>query len=305
MLVYVRGSGGVTQRSIAWVDRQGRQEPVRGIAPGEYRSVSVGPGGRQIALEDAADSGGRIWTYDVARATRNVLTSGGDDRNPIWSADGKRIVFSSRRDGTPGLFSINADGTGAVIRIATVPDATDVWPHSWSHDGTLLAVAQTTKTSADIVAVTADGKVSTMFGTALIESHPAISPNNEWLGYVAVRDGGPDVFVERYPALGDRRTLPRDPGILPLWARDNRELFYFDPGRREMMSVAVTGGTFASPTTLFTVPMYQLTGWRTYDVMPDGRFVMILRSGDGQTASPTPIVAQNWGETLKRVVPVK
>ena len=71
------------------------------------------------------------------------------------------------------------------------------------------------------------------------------------------------------------------------------------------MSVPVMGASFGTPTTLFKVPLFQLLGWRPYDLMPDGRFVMILRPVDDDAATPTPVVAQNWGETLKRLVPVK
>jgi serine/threonine-protein kinase len=302
-LVYIRGSSGSSQRSIAWVDRTGRQEAVPGIAPGEYRSLRVGPGGRQIALEDGGEGRGKIWTYDVARATRNTLTSGADDRNPIWSPDGKRIVFGSRRDGKPGVFAINADGTGSIDLIATIPDAVEVWPQSWSRDGkTLLVALAMPKTSGDIVAVTADGKVTPVLATEMIETQGIVSPNDEWMAYMVVRDGRPDVFVERYPALGDRQTVSTDGGMLPLWSPGSRELFYFHPGRRELLSVSLTGGTFTPPKNLFQAPLYQFTGWRTYDLMPDGRFVMILR--EAETATPVAIVAQNWGETLKRLVPV-
>jgi hypothetical protein len=144
--------------------------------------------------------------------------------------------------------------------------------------------------------------VETRLGTAAIETHPAISPNNQWLAYMALRDGTPDIFIERYPTLGDRRTLSSGGGILPMWSSDNRELFYFRPGVRELMSVPVMGASFGTPKTMFKAPLYQLLGWRTYDLMPDGRFVMILRPDDGEAATPAPIVAQNWGETLKRLV---
>ncbi len=305
-LVYVGGSSNGSQRAIAWVDGTGQQEIVPGLPTSEYRSVRAGPGGLQIALEDGPDGGGRISTYDIGRATRNTLTSGGDARNPMWSPDGKRIVFASRRDGKSGIFAINADGTGSVDLLAAIPDAVELWPHSWSSDGrTLLVATVTARTSADIVAVTPDGKVNTLLGTTLIETHPAVAPNSEWLAYMVVRDGTPDIFVERYPSLGDRRTLSTRGGMLPLWAHDNRELFYFHPGRREMMSIPVMGGNFGSPKMLFNVPLFQFTGWRTYDLMPDGRFIMILRPIDGEAATPAAIVAQNWGQTLKRLVPVK
>jgi hypothetical protein len=45
------------------------------------------------------------------------------------------------------------------------------------------------------------------------------------------------------------------------------------------------------------------TGFRPYDVGPDGRFVVIRTVGDA--AAPDLVVVQHWSDELKRLVPVK
>ena len=41
-----------------------------------------------------------MWVHDLARHTLSRLTSGWDNLSLTWTPDGKRIVFSSNREGT-------------------------------------------------------------------------------------------------------------------------------------------------------------------------------------------------------------
>ena len=58
---------------------------------------------------------------------------------------------------------------------------------------------------------------------------------------------------------------------------------------------------------LFEGPYVIDSGYPSYDVAPDGRFLM-MRSGDAATADDQPppqvVLVQNWFEELKRLVPV-
>ena len=51
------------------------------------------------------------------------LTYGpGNDDDPVWSDDGRDIVFSSQRAGAFNLYAQAADGTGTANRLTTSPD---------------------------------------------------------------------------------------------------------------------------------------------------------------------------------------
>jgi serine/threonine-protein kinase len=319
-LVYVEGGGDSSKRTVAFVDGDGTSEPVPGVPLAQYRSLSVGPGGRKIAFEDSDEGSGRLWTYDVANGTRTPLTSGPeDDRNPMWMRNSRRIVFSSNRGGSFGIFAINDDGTGSVDRLASVSDALELWPYSWANDGrTLLAVAVRNTTSADVVAVTiADGKVTPLLASSSVETQPVVSPNGQWLAYMVLRDGRPAVNVERYPSLGDRRTVSTGVGMLPRWSADSTELYFFDPTSRDVMAVPASGlpQVFGRAKALFKTPLYQLRAWRTYDMMPNGRFVMIQATGGMDASNPgarsltatsaLPMVWQHFSEELRKRVPVQ
>ena len=78
--------------------------------------------------------------YDWARDTLTQLTfDAGNDRFPVWTPDGKRIVFGSDRakQGVINLYWVNADGTGEPTRLTDSPNQQQ--PVSWHPSGKFLA----------------------------------------------------------------------------------------------------------------------------------------------------------------------
>ena len=138
----------------------------------------------------------------------------------------------------------------------------------------------------------------------------AVSPNGRWMAYTSDVSGRFEIYVKRYPELGNRQLISTGGGRIPLWSRDGQELFFASLDGRQMLAVPVQSGTTlvaGRPQVLFELPMLVATaGNRPYDIAPDGRF-LIIRSGQadvpGGTASNI-ILVQNWFEELKRLVPV-
>ena len=139
----------------------------------------------------------------------------------------------------------------------------------------------------------------------------AVSPNGRWMAYQSTRSGRVEIYVERYPERGNLQKISTDGGRLPLWSRDGRGLFFSSPDGRQMFTVAVQSGTTFLPgrqRVLFEDSMLaQATGFRPYDIAPDGRFVIIRRSQAKEVGSPESnlMLMQNWFEELKRLVPTK
>ena len=140
-LVFMPGGedAGSVARSLVWVDRNGREQPI--AAPGRsYALPRLSPDGKRVAL-DIRDQENDIWIWDLERETLTKLTSNpGADAWPIWTPDGTRIVYTSSRDGlAPNLFWQPADFTGTPERLSTsaVPSQA---PHSFTTDGKSLVV---------------------------------------------------------------------------------------------------------------------------------------------------------------------
>lgn len=98
-LAYVPGiSAKAVRRTLVWVDRQGREEPIA-APPRPYIYPRLSPDGTQIAL-DIAEENRDIWVWDLARGTLTRLTfDPTPDLAPVWTPDGRRIIFSSDRGG--------------------------------------------------------------------------------------------------------------------------------------------------------------------------------------------------------------
>lgn len=93
------------------------------------RTPSVSPDGSRIAFTH----GGQIWLVPATGGEARALTSDQFySHHPVWSPDGQRIAFASRRHGNDDVFVMPAEG-GAVTRL-TYHSAHDV-PQAFSPDG--------------------------------------------------------------------------------------------------------------------------------------------------------------------------
>ena len=120
-----------------------------------------------------------------------------------------------------------------------------------------------------------DRAVAPLLVSAFNESNPAVSPDGVWVAYRSDESGRNEVYVERFPDLGDRLRISTDGGTAPLWSHDGTELYYRE-GRAVMAVPVETGDSFTAgpPETLFEGPYLDDLA-RNYDLAPDGRFLMI------------------------------
>ena len=96
-LVYVPAAGTQTPRSLVWVDRKGKETPIRRRCACTT-SPRLSPDGTRVALT-IRDQENDIWIWDLdAGGPLTRLTfDPGIDASPVWTPDGQRIVFASQR----------------------------------------------------------------------------------------------------------------------------------------------------------------------------------------------------------------
>ena len=312
-LVYRPASGGGgLQRTLVWVDREGREEPLL-APPAPYDAPSISPDGRYVAVEVRDPENADVMVYDLQRDTPTRLTfDPGRDRSPLWSPDGRRVLFASGRDGTTNVYAKAADGTGPVERVTT--SDTNQWPSSWSADGQTLVVTDNPGAQWDVhvIALGAENRTEgLMIETEFFEAFPDVSPDGRWIAYASNESGQFEVWVRPFPNVDDGRwQISRDGGISPVWAPSGRELFFRVVASGDMMVVAVeTEPTFSpgNPEVLFAAPYRRSTPTRSrpWDVAQDGRFLMIKESASGEEigAGPDIVVVENWFEELTQRVP--
>ena len=311
-LVYVSGGGGAAgpQRSLVWVDREGSETPLDSPVLG-YTRPRVSPDGTRVAVDVGAGGTADIWIHDLERGTEAILTTDATaDRAPLWTPDGERVVFYSNRDGG-GLFSKLVDTPGEADLVMTVREGTTfIEAGAWSADGRTLVFWDRGAAPPDIGLLSMEGDPASelLLATESVEAGPSISPDGNWIAYASDETGQPEVYVQRFPGLGDKLPISTDGGQQPLWSPDGSELFYRGP--RGMMAVPVdTEPMFSAgdPEVLFEQQYYSFRSDRTYDVAPDGRFLMIKEgttTDDGSAPTAQIVLVQNWFEELNRLVPI-
>jgi hypothetical protein len=114
------------------------------------------------------------------------------------------------------------------------------------------------KSSFDLwIAGADDGSARPLLATPANEMQARISPDGRWLAYASDESGALEVYVDRYPELGDKRQVSNGGGGQPQWRFDQRELFYLSADRA-VTAVAVdasAGIAFGTPHALFRASM--------------------------------------------------
>jgi serine/threonine protein kinase len=295
------------RRQLVWFDRAGR----RLAAVGEPDETSmagpaIDPAGRRVAVYRAIGGNLDVWVMDLNRegATRLTFDSG-VDAEPVWSADGQRVLFRSTRNGTADLFEKPATGAGeerVLLRDAGVP-------LSASPDGQFLLYLRTSpKTGSDIWAfpLTSGAKPFPLVQTAADEFGCEFSPDGRWIAYESNESGRLQIYVRHFPPSGDPWQISTSGGTQPRWRHDGKELYYVAPDAQLMavpMTVSADNRTMnpGVPLRLFSTRLATgsnvIPGRQQYAVAPDGRFLMNIKADDTPVAPIT--VVMNWPAQIK------
>jgi serine/threonine-protein kinase len=292
-------SGPVVLSDLVMVDRSGSTRPLP-TEPQGYIAPRISPDGRRIAVEvDEPDLvNADVWVYDIARHTRTRLTFDQSGRRPIWTPDGRRIVYSRGQFSQADLSWIPSDGTGPAESLLVTPD--DQWAGDITPDGrTLLFRAGGGGPVRSIYTLSLQGpRAPQPFLVNQFENHsPSLSPDGHWVAYVSDELGRLEVYVRPFPGPGGRWQVSLDGGTEPLWAPNGRELFYRN-GTKMMAAAIALRPTFTvgARRELFEGDYASDPVYRSYDVTRDGRGFVLVRS---PKAPADFIVVLNWFDQLR------
>jgi dipeptidyl aminopeptidase/acylaminoacyl peptidase len=302
LLVYQEGTA-VGPSLLAWFDRSGRQLEVWGTSA-DYLFPRLSPDGRRAAV-DLVDSGTLrrdVWLLDRERRAQSRLTSDpGSASSPNWSPDGRRVVYSSGRKGPGDLYEKLAAGFEEEKLLLESPAIKA--PTDWSPDGRSIAFMSTEreneetekeeKRNSDLrVLSVADRKAVPYLKTPFNERAGQFSPDGRWIVYSSDESGREEIYVQSFPAPGEKRRISTGGGSLPRWRRDGKEILYVVSGRALMSVEVKTAPAFEAgpPRRLFEVPMASTF---YYDVTPDGlHFLAALSVGEEPSTSLT--LVRDW-----------
>ncbi len=136
-----------------------------------------------------------------------------------------------------GLGWIRADGAGEIQRLLDSKNI--VIPYSFFPDGRRLAYHEfDPETGCDLWTLPLDvsdpdhpkpGKPELFLRTPSNERYPAVSPDGRWIAYQSDESGRYEVYVRPFPGPGGKWQISNSGGMLPIWSRNGRELFFQNP----------------------------------------------------------------------------
>ena len=146
-------------------------------------------------------------------------------------------------------------------------------------------VLEALESTWDLSVAEPGGRSRVIVGGPGTQRSARLSRDGRWLAYMSSESGRFEIYVQPWPALDGKWAVSVEGGTEPVWSRDGTELF-FRRGNAMMTSRIVTSPTFqpGRPVELFDAARFAAdpTGDPSYDVAPDGRFLMIEDDPDAR-----------------------
>ena len=309
-LVYRTASVAI-RTQLAWLDRSGVRRQTVGEAT-DQMAVELSPDDARLVVSalDAARDTRDVWTYDLARGLRTRFTfDAADEIHAVWSADGRQVVFDSRRSGRLGLFLKPASGAGSDTALFE-SDRDNLYPVSWSRDGRFLSyftgnAASPTGNDIWILPLSGDQKPIPFMLTEFNERYGQFSPDGRWIAYASTESGRDEVYVAPFPGPGGKWQVSSGGGSWPRWRGDGRELFFADA--EGMLMAATVDGSGSAFVVGAVQPLFPLrmrtAAWvgstsYNYDVTADGQRFLINATEDSPSDTPITLLL-NWAGNLR------
>jgi Tol biopolymer transport system component len=248
--------------------------------------------------------GGAIWLYDTELGSNVPLSAPSlaeTAHGPVWSPDGRQIVYQSELEGdsTSYLYVQDADGSDDPRRL----EGTERGRASqWLEDGTILY--STVGGVPDVFSVSSTGAEAPkpLLRADWAEQAPRVSPDGRWLAFLSSENGRVEVHLRRWPALTGKVEVPPVGGLNTnsrlVWSLDGRRLFY--TGVRNLMEVTLGAGDPPEASVRDTGVPTRLV----QDNHPDGSILVTLgvnaAGDDGARATRGLVAVSNWLTALRQ-----
>jgi Tol biopolymer transport system component/predicted Ser/Thr protein kinase len=279
---------------LAWYGRDGKRLSSIG-EPGNYGEIMLSPDGKRLALERIVTDGEPtdIWILGLESGIFSRITfDPALDDNPVWSPDGRELIFASTRKGAFDLYrKVIGGGPDQLIFASN----NQKWPHLWLKDGKSILFTD----GKSFYRLPLEGKrePTTLLESQFANDLPRVSPDERWVAYQSNESGRWEIDLATFPAFADKRQISVNGGCQPIWRKDGKELFFLTPDGK-LMAADVKAPHVGVPHALFQIPSTVVPVNVEYAVSGDGKKFLLREPVDDNNDSIG--VVLNWAAGLKR-----
>ena len=325
-LYYLSGGNTVETNQVGqiiWLDKNGQNAEVM-LESQVYGHIALSPDETRVALTIFESSGtSDIWVWDIDRKTLGRRTFEGKASRPTWTADGNRLIYTY---GAEGLRTVASNGTepartifasNIITNISGVAPSGEIIFDTGSPKSTYL-LDPNYDSNSEMVAEKID-----LAPTVHIAHRSHVSPDGNWISYVSMETGLPQIYVRPFPNIyGGKWQISTEPSGQPIWSPSSNEIFYWTIDNRQFsvpFEITQQGNgeqvgviEFGTPQLAFARQgqrdLARFPAWDYSETRE--RFLFIERQGgagntieDALASQTSLVVVENWFEELASLAP--
>ena len=227
-------------QQMVWLDRSGDVLGTVGAVQNSIFFPEISPDGKFIALSsrNGEVNDRDVWIHNIAAGTKRRITKvKGNDNFPLWTPDGRSLVFTSSRVPRYDLFRVSIDPLESPMRILEA-EGTSEYPRDVSPDGKTLIYTKREDDGRTLWKLALDRAGATP--EPFIPKRPGVwadggkfSPNGEYFAYSSNEGGTWEVYVcetadpsTKWKVSTELRSGWVGGGGQPRWRGDGKELYY-------------------------------------------------------------------------------